>query len=644
MHLKAIFLTSILYSIYYVNGKVIRKFIDLLDKDAPTPLKLAPNYNEESISYKRNKKFDPCVQNPKICGSNGKCLSKDGNFYCICAPTHYGKTCEHIADQTNCQSNICENNSTCVSSETHRTIMNTTLIQLLRASKPDFEPLSISELASAEIVINYECICQPGFVGEICEISEAQRSCEEDYCLNRGRGVLEENKCVCKCEKQFFGNRCEQVSACYETKCENGGVCEDEIDMKAKTISAKCVCPKKIKNVDAVIEGEFCEKVKIIGENKNLPCAPGGNAFEMMSAMMEKLPNLLETEAETKELREIQNNYNDGTNKPKKMTNGWCENGGKCVPQVVKIASKEFYYLPTCTCTDPLTEGYYCEYKRKDACDLTLEEIARGVRLDEKCTDIAHGACVDILGTAHCVCKPDYTGANCENFDPCARKPCKHGNCIALSESSSPGGARYQCLCPLSAKLEHGTDCVNIEEGVCKKGICGHGRCMPCDAPKDDDMLPICNQAEIKRGYRCLCEAGFVPPFCRAHSNPCYQNLCQNSAKCVPNQYKSYDCQCLNGTSGTICENIDDACEAFGHSVCQNGECINDYYWRRGFSCDCLVGYEGLNCEISLPLMATGWRLVTRHYQFTMPVAFCALSLILLFIFSTRTANRQKEL
>lgn len=113
--------------------------------------------------------------------------------------------------------------------------------------------------------------------------------------------------------------------------------------------------------------------------------------------------------------------------------------------------SSRAYYIYRCECTNPLTDGYYCEYKRHDSCSLTREEVARGDRWDEKCTDSQHGACVDISGVAHCVlvhlpacllpsspnfrCKPDYTGEKCEIFDPCARQPCKHGDCIPVGTS-----------------------------------------------------------------------------------------------------------------------------------------------------------------------------------------------------------------
>ncbi|VDM30115.1 unnamed protein product [Toxocara canis] len=55
------------------------------------------------------------------------------------------------------------------------------------------------------------CWCKPGFTGSLCEYSEDMRQCEEDYCLHKGIGRLENVSgvitCKCICEENYGGER-----------------------------------------------------------------------------------------------------------------------------------------------------------------------------------------------------------------------------------------------------------------------------------------------------------------------------------------------------------------------------------------------------------------------------------------------------
>ncbi|EGT31855.1 CBN-SPE-9 protein [Caenorhabditis brenneri] len=387
-------------------GAKIRKLIDFLEADVPNDIKTAPNYNQESVAFQRNKEFNPCLENTNICANKGTCFNEAGNFYCVCPVTHYGKTCEHVADQTNCENNLCQNNSTCVSIQNPRTIVNTVLLRELRTSKGNKESLTDKELADLDVQVQYECICQKGYFGGLCDESEEDRKCQEVYCLGRGKGTLDGNgKCFCECEKQFFGERCEQLSACYDSECQNGGICEDVLDLKTKTVTATCKCPSTLEIVDGTVTGDNCENLKVpITIPKELtPCMEGQNSAMFFKKLISKIELDLDKDKDRAELEAIQQDYHNGITHHGEMDSGWCENSGKCVPDVVRVSTSRFYYIHRCDCTNPLTDGYYCEYKRQDACSLTREEVARGARWDEKCTDAQHGACVDINGEAHCV-------------------------------------------------------------------------------------------------------------------------------------------------------------------------------------------------------------------------------------------------
>ncbi|KAF1771410.1 hypothetical protein GCK72_003236 [Caenorhabditis remanei] len=569
--MNLIILIVFLFSL--VSGAKIRKLIDFLEKDAPNDIEKAPNYNEESVAFRR------------------------GIF----------------------------------SIQTKKTIVNTVLLKSLRLTKGANSPLTDKELADIDIEVEYECICQKGTFGGLCDESDVDRKCQEVYCLGRGKGT------------------CEQLSACFDTQCQNGGVCEDVVDWQTKTVTATCKCPQTLEIIGGTVTGENCENLKIPDTIPAdlVPCAAGRNSWYFFERLIAQID--IGLDKDIWELGAIQKDYHDGETKNGKMDSGWCKNDGKCVAEVIRVQTSRAYYIHRCECPNRLTDGYYCEYKRHDACSLTREELARGARWDEKCTDSQHGACVDINGEATCVCKPDYTGETCEVFDPCARHPCKHGDCIPIPSSADVafGTSRFQCLCPLSAKLDtENNDCVEINEKKCAKGVCGNGRCVPCDSdiPSADDLMPLCNPNEKAQGFRCLCESGYLPPFCKIHTNPCYHNLCQNSGTCrVDPKTRSYDCQCLNGTRGSLCETIDDSCDAFGSKICVHGVCVNDAYFHRGFSCECVEGFEGFDCDVAVGWSSVWYSRFERNYQYTGPLLACLLSLIVMFPLILMSRRRRDE-
>lgn len=111
---------------------------------------------------------------------------------------------------------------------------------------------------------------------------------------------------------------------------------------------------------------------------------------------------------------------------------------------------------------------------------------------------------------------------------------------------------------------------------------CQGGGCLPENAPCDA-TLPCCD------GFQC------VDGTCQPNvSNPCEPNPCQNGGTCENNP-NSYTCGCLAGYTGTNCETEIDECAS---NPCLNGgTCIDGV---NAYSCTCAAGYSGANCE-SLP-------------------------------------------
>ncbi|KAI1721534.1 sperm transmembrane protein 9 [Ditylenchus destructor] len=77
-----------------------------------------------------NSTYDACtINNP--CQNGGICLKLKHElmFYCDCPASHYGNTCQFIADQKQCDKHSCRNNSTCYSIDVPRTAPNPAFFQ-----------------------------------------------------------------------------------------------------------------------------------------------------------------------------------------------------------------------------------------------------------------------------------------------------------------------------------------------------------------------------------------------------------------------------------------------------------------------------------------------------------------------------------
>ena len=67
---------------------------------------------------------------------------------------------------------------------------------------------------------------------------------------------------------------------------------------------------------------------------------------------------------------------------------------------------------------------------------------------------------------------------------------------------------------------------------------------------------------DIRRGYHCVCPAGFTGLDCDIDIDECLgNNVCLNNATCV-DMVNEYECHCLEGFTGHNCEiNIDDCAD-----------------------------------------------------------------------------------
>ena len=110
--------------------------------------------------------------------------------------------------------------------------------------------------------------------------------------------------------------------------------------------------------------------------------------------------------------------------------------------------------------------------------------------------------------------------------------------------------------------------------------------------------------------YDCLCNYGInmYTGFCLRPNNPCAKNPCFNFGSCSYNSSNNtlFDCNCIDGFYGALCEFEVDICEdkCFNGAQCKTFFIMNDSsdlqyekVLRRDFECFCTDFFYGERCE-----------------------------------------------
>jgi len=284
-----------------------------------------------------------------------------------------------------------------------------------------------------------------------------------------------------------------------------------------------------------------------------------------------------------------------------------CLNGGVCL-------TVDDSYI--CACP-PGYAGTNCE---EDINECDPDPCQNGAT----CTQTSDGSTLTV-GVYHCECAVGFTGTDCETTTPCDPHPCQNG--AYCTEMTGNGNTGYTCTCPT------GYSGVNCEEDIneCDPDPCQNG--ATCTETLDGTTLTV-------GVYHCECVAGFEGYACHIEI-PCAATPCQNGATCseiiitdpaptyaiiehqntcssygdgyrgltadecanVPNTASmmvygdglgihTYGACAYNGIGGTMIGVIDDS----QPDLCffASCACIKPSV---EFTCDCLPGYDGTNCE-----------------------------------------------
>jgi hypothetical protein len=296
-----------------------------------------------------------------------------------------------------------------------------------------------------------------------------------------------------------------------------------------------------------------------------------------------------------------------------------CQNGATCSESGTNSSVELGEY--TCDCL-PGYNGTNCEEDINE-CD------------PDPCQNGA--TCTQDIGEFTCDCLSGYNGTYCQfDINACEPDPCENGgicnntiqekniyettqnlpscndlvgfdgiiteeDCLAAAEDAEGlyplesnfaiTNINYPTGCLIWRQRTNGAVIWNVNPNAA--GVCS----------QQDECL--CKNSEIQRlsHYTCNCTEGFTGENCTVLTL-CDPDPCQNGATCTEhsNGTEYFDCECLPGYNGTICDEDINECDP---DPCQNGatctESTNSSVALGEYNCNCPLGFEGFQCHISKP-------------------------------------------
>uniref|UniRef100_A0A3P9AGK5 Crumbs cell polarity complex component 1 n=1 Tax=Esox lucius TaxID=8010 RepID=A0A3P9AGK5_ESOLU len=257
-----------------------------------------------------------------------------------------------------------------------------------------------------------------------------------------------------------------------------------------------------------------------------------------------------------------------------------CRNGATCMDKVSGY---------TCLCNSGFTGS---------TCEIQIDECQSQPCLNS-------GSCHDYINHFSCNCMPGFQGDRCEiNVDECQDQPCLNG---ALCIDGVNG---YSCDCSLTAFT--GQHCETPSPQCTSQPCLNSATCL-----------------EDYGNYKCDCLPGFKGRQCEVDVSECSSSPCMYGGACIELSWQSlygsepllpdhYDpqhatgfiCHCNSGTTGTLCEEIVEACDPnpcenggqcesiVGGYVCHCSQQSQDEFLYVGQNCsEALLGCEGHKCQ-----------------------------------------------
>lgn len=183
------------------------------------------------------------------------------------------------------------------------------------------------------------------------------------------------------------------------------------------------------------------------------------------------------------------------------------------------------------------------------------------------------GICKDMPQGFKCECAPGYTGINCQE----EKSDCRNDTCPTRAMcKDEPGINNYTCLCRSGYT---GESCdVTID---------------PCTANGNPCMNGASCTALLQGRFQCECLPGWEGQLCEINTNDCSENPCLMGANCT-DLVNDFICSCPPGFTGKRCHEKIDLCLS---EPCRHGTCVDRLF---GHECICHSGWTGLACDINI--------------------------------------------
>ncbi|OPJ67614.1 crumbs-like protein 2 isoform B [Patagioenas fasciata monilis] len=486
-----------------------------------------------------------CSSSP--CENGGSCKDLEAGYQCACPvePVAYmGKNCELLYDA--CVKHACP---------AHR-ICNRTpgLLEYECICEPGFtgvdcnintnecesSPCKDPGFECVDGVNGYTCKCQTGPSGEGCQTESSV--CSGHPCLNNGTCVEGPGDYTCICQPGFGGANCrDDIDECASSPCQNGAICREGLN------EYSCFCVPGFQGHNCDID---------INECASRPCQNNGTCLNEMDHYVCKcVPGYTGVNCDT----EIDECDSDP-----------CQNGALCNDHV------GFY---TCTCA-PGFQGIHCE--------VDINECG-----SQPCQH--NGTCLDLINSYGCDCSDTgFEGEHCElDILECASAPCLNGaTCVE-------GIKHYSCACWPGYTGQHcEKDVDECATNPCHNGGVCFERSNPAHYGTRPDFPSNFSYSQAA-GFLCWCQPGFAGETCFTNIDECESQPCQNGGLCV-DRIDGFLCHCLPGYSGVEC--------AVNINECEEGPCKNGAVCEDGiadYTCHCAPSQDGIvwggkNCSVKL--------------------------------------------
>ncbi|KAF3687654.1 Slit -like protein 2 protein [Channa argus] len=519
-------------------------------------------------------KCEPCLSNP--CKNDGTCSDDPVHYYRCTCPYGFksfgnlGYTWEYHQEYDITRDEIVY--------QTIVLVLATREPSIIREHTHTKQTATHFCLCTADTssTVMYTCECNPGYVGEHCELD--YNDCEENKCQNGGQCIDAINGYTCVCPEGY--------SPCDNHECLNGAQCV----IMGSDPHCQCVHGYEGERCETLVSVNFVNRESYLqlpssllspqtnislqiatDEDSGVLLYKGDNDHIAMELYRGRLRVSYDTGSYPPSAIYSVETVNDGSFHGVELvasdqTLSLSIDGGP--PKSINSLSKQ----STLNIDSPL---YHSSGGRNGS---SFHGCLRNLYINGKLQDLGAGLGPGVPGsvTAQSTSR-QWLGHGVEpGCQPCQRGACIQGEC------HSTGHRGFTCTCHPGWT---GTLCDQQVNNPCDGNKCIHGTCLPINS----------------YSYSCRCQPGFAGVLCDEQdqdaAHPCSLSRCKHGKCRVSGLGKAY-CECNSGYTGEACD----------REMACRGERVRDVYQRQqGYAaCQTQEKISRLECRGSCPGGAEG--------------------------------------